>query len=206
MVVTCEEVWREISNYLDGEPDGSLRIAMDEHIHGCQRCTAVLAGTRNVIQLYGDERMVEVPLGFSHRLQTRLEENLPRSRRSFLGWMVAAAATVIVAGSFEVARSSGLRRPVLRSEHEQPGHGVPPDMMVVVSASGKTFHVPGCTFIHDAHLRTITAKEAVREGYAPCVRCLKKYLSAGIRSVSPDGDTEARVFGSQKTGAGTERS
>src|SRR6267143_1255762 len=123
MVVNCEEVWREISNYLEGDIDPSLRAAMDQHIHSCKRCTAVLAGTRNVIQLYGDERMVEVPLGFSHRLQRRLAaQSTPSSRRGFLGWMVAAAAAVIVAGSFEVARSSGFR-PALRSEHAQPGHG-----------------------------------------------------------------------------------
>ena len=147
MVVSCEEVWREISNYLEDEVDPSLRAAMEEHLRGCKRCTAVLDGTRNVVQLYGDERMFEVPLGFSHRLQRRLEENMPGSRRSFLGWMVAAAAAVLVAGSFEVARSSVFSHPELRSEHAQPGTGVPPDMMVRgfggwenVSRSWVSFH------------------------------------------------------------------
>lgn len=179
MVVSCEEVWREISNYLDGEVDPALRAAMEEHFRGCKRCTAVLDGMRNVIQLYGDERMDEVPLGFSHRLQRRLEENMVPARRTFLGWMVAAAAAVLVAGSFEVARSSVFSHPEPRSEHAQPGNGVPPDLMVVVATDGKTFHVPGCPFIHDkARLQTITAREAMREGYLPCVRCMKKYLSA----------------------------
>ncbi|PYX85212.1 MAG: hypothetical protein DMG70_04445 [Acidobacteria bacterium] len=31
-----------------------------------------------------------------------MEENMPNSRRSFLGWMVAAAAALLLAGSFEV--------------------------------------------------------------------------------------------------------
>ena len=179
MVVSCEQVWREISNYLDGEVDANLRSAMEQHIHGCKRCTAVLEGTRNVVELYGDERMVEVPLGFSHRLHRRLEENMPGNRRTFFGWMVAAAAAILVAGSFEVARSSAFGGPALRSEHAQPGRGVPPDMLVVVSTSGKTFHVPGCPFIHDkAHIQTIQAREAMREGYVPCVRCMKEYLTA----------------------------
>ena len=179
MVVSCEEVWREISNYLEGDVDPSLRAAMEEHVRGCKRCTAVLDGTRNVIQLYGDERMFEVPLGFSHRLHRRLEENMAGARRSFLGWMVAAAAGILVGGSFELARSSVFSHPELRSEHAQPGSGVPPDMMVVVAADGKTFHVSGCPFIHDkAKLRTIAAREAMREGYTPCVRCMRKYLSA----------------------------
>ncbi len=181
MVVNCEEVWREISNYLDGGIEPDLRLAMEEHIRGCRRCAAVLDGTRNVVQLYGDERMLEVPLGFSQRLQHRLEaENSPRSRRGFLGWMVAAAAAVFVAGSFEAARSSAFRRPELRSEHAQAGTRVPPSMMVVVSTDGKTFHAAGCPFIHDkAHIRTIAAREAELEGYAPCVRCMKQYLNAG---------------------------
>ena len=181
MVVNCEEVWREISNYLDGEIKPDLRLAMEEHIRGCRRCAAVLDGTRNVVQLYGDERMLEVPLGFSQRLQHRLEEeNMPRSRRGFLGWMVAAAAGVLVAGSFEAARSSVFSHPELRSEHARPGAGVPPDMLVVVSIDGKTFHAAGCPFIHDkAHTQTIAAREAQRRGYAPCVRCMKQYSNAG---------------------------
>ncbi len=178
MVVSCEEVWREVSNYLDGEVEPGLRSAMEEHLRGCKHCTAVLDGTRNVLQLYGDERMLEVPLGFSQRLHQRLDENMPGNRRSFLGWMVAAAAAVLVAGSIEVARSSAFRDPELRSEHAQPGAGVPPGMMVVVSEDGKLFHVAGCEFIHGrTKLRTITAAEASRQGYAPCVRCMKKYLA-----------------------------
>ena len=179
MVIRCEEVWREISNYLDGEIDPTLRAAMEEHFRGCQHCSAVLDGMRNVVQLYGDERMLEVPLGFSHRLQRRLEDNVAPPRRTFLGWVVAAAATVLVAGGFELARSSVSGHPELRSEHANPGNGVPPEMMVVITTDGKTFHVAGCPFIHDkARLQTITAREAMREGYVPCVRCMKKYLSA----------------------------
>jgi hypothetical protein len=197
MVVNCEHVWREISNYLEGDIEPNLRAAIEEHFRGCKHCTAVLDGTRNVIQLYGDERVVEVPLGFSHRLHRRLEENMASGRRSFLGWMVAAAAAILVAGGFEMGRSSVFSHPELRSEHAQPGSGVPPNMMVVVSEEGKTFHVPGCPFIHDkARLRTIAAREAIREGYAPCVRCMRKYLSASLISPSASADSEAQVSGS----------
>jgi anti-sigma factor RsiW len=178
MVIRCEEVWREISNFVEGELDPALRAAMEEHFRGCKRCTAVLDGIRNVIQLYGDERMLEVPLGFSHRLQRRLEENTVPARRTFLGWMVAAAAAVLVGGSVEVARSSAFGHLELRSEHAHPGNRVPPNMMVVVAADGKIFHVAGCRFIHDkSRLRTIEAREAAQEGYTPCVRCMSKYLA-----------------------------
>jgi predicted anti-sigma-YlaC factor YlaD len=181
MVVNCEQVWLEVSNYLDGEVEPGLRVAIEEHVRGCRHCTAVVDGMRNVVQLYGDERMLEVPLGFSHRLQQRLsnqsrEENMQGTRRTFLGWMVAAAAAVFVFGGLEAIRSAS-RAPQLRSAMAQPGRGVPPDMMVVVAEDGKLFHVKGCDFIRNkTDLRTLTAAEATREGYTPCVRCLKKYV------------------------------
>jgi hypothetical protein len=189
MVVDCENVWREISNYLDGEVNPELRSAMEAHFHECKRCTSVLEGTRNVIQLYGDESMVSVPLGYSYRLHRRLEENMHPTRRTFFGWMVAAAATVLVAGGFEVAGSSG-KVPALRSPHAESGNSVPADLMVVVYPDGKTFHLAGCTYILDkANLRSVQAREAERQGYTPCTRCLKKYLTQNIVS----GDTPTRA-------------
>lgn len=183
MVINCEQVWREVSDYLDGQVDPELHAAIEDHVRGCQRCAAVLDGMRNVVQLYGDERMMEVPVGFSRRLHQRLEADMSPSRRTFLGWAVAAAASILVAGGFEVARSSVFRRAHLRSEHARASNRVPPDMMVIVAEDGKTFHVAGCPFIHEkTRLLTITAREAEQEGYAPCVRCMKKYLDATASS------------------------
>src|SRR5947209_786067 len=84
--IKCEQVWREISNYLEGELDATLRAAMDTHFHECSRCRSVLEGTRNVVQLYGDERMLEVPAGFSGRLEKRLANNARAERRQSFGW------------------------------------------------------------------------------------------------------------------------
>jgi methylphosphotriester-DNA--protein-cysteine methyltransferase len=51
----------------------------------------------------------------------------------------------------------------------------------VVSDGSKLFHVPGCAFIHDkASERTMTAKEAMQEGYVPCTRCLRQYLKTSV--------------------------
>ena len=46
MVVSCEEVWREISNYLEGDVDPSLRASMEEHFRDAstaQPCSTVRA-------------------------------------------------------------------------------------------------------------------------------------------------------------------
>jgi len=177
--ISCERVWREISNYLEGDVEPGLRAALDEHFKTCKKCVSVLEGTRNVIRLYSDERMIEVPAGFGRRLERRLAQSgkgpsVVWSTRA--AWLVPAAALLLIGGGIRVANSLSVPRPIL-SEHANPGKNIPPDMLVVVSADAKDFHVPGCPFIHNKDKeRTLTAKEAMREGYVPCVRCMRKYL------------------------------
>ena len=185
MVVTCETVWKEISNYIEGDVDASLRAAMDEHFRKCQRCTSVLEGTRNVVQLYGDERMIEVPVGFGRRLERRLAQEVRVGRRTWStwsAWLIPVAALALIAGGLRWANSLSVAHP-LQSEHAQAGHNIPPDLPVVVSVGAKEFHVAGCEFIHNKDkIRILTAKEAIREGYVPCVRCMRKYLQAATVS------------------------
>jgi predicted anti-sigma-YlaC factor YlaD len=80
MEISCEEVWREISNYLEGEISGEMRARMEEHFKGCKHCTAVLDGTRNVVHLVGDARAFELPAGFSNRLYLKLNRRLGKDR------------------------------------------------------------------------------------------------------------------------------
>ena len=71
--ISCIEVWRELSNYIDNDVDPELRLRMEEHFKGCEHCTAILDGTRNVVQLVGDGRTFQLPQGFSERLKKKLE-------------------------------------------------------------------------------------------------------------------------------------
>jgi anti-sigma factor RsiW len=80
--ISCEEVWREISNYLEGEISAELRASMEEHFKGCKHCTAVLDGTRNVVQLVGDANAFELPAGFGDRLFQKLDRKLAAGRLS----------------------------------------------------------------------------------------------------------------------------
>ena len=70
--ISCLEVWREISNYIDAEIDPELRRRMEEHFKVCEHCSAILDGTRNVVRLVGDGRVFDLPVGFSERLKKRL--------------------------------------------------------------------------------------------------------------------------------------
>lgn len=175
--VNCEQMWKEISNYIEGEVDAGLQAAMDEHFRTCKKCASVLAGTQNVIRLYGDERMIEVPAGFGRRLERRLvQDSRARSRRwTWSAWLIPAAALLLIAG--------GVRWVTLvhqvQVEQARLEKNIPPDLTVVVTAGAKEFHKPGCDLIRNKEIaRTMTAKEAIREGYVPCVRCLRKYLQA----------------------------
>ena len=70
--LTCKEVIRQISEYLDAGVDAQTRERLEEHFAGCDHCTAILDGTRNVIRLVGDDRVFELPAQFGTRLRERL--------------------------------------------------------------------------------------------------------------------------------------
>jgi hypothetical protein len=72
--ISCVEVWREISNYLDQDISPAVRERMEAHFKLCAHCTAVLDGTRNVVGLVGDGRVFQMPDGFSKRLQERIQK------------------------------------------------------------------------------------------------------------------------------------
>jgi anti-sigma factor RsiW len=71
--ISCIEVWREVSNFVDGEVDAGLRARMEAHFKGCAHCTAILDGMKNVVKLVGDGVEYEMPAGFSSRLQDKIK-------------------------------------------------------------------------------------------------------------------------------------
>ena len=71
--ISCIEVWREVSNFVDGEVDGELRARMEAHFKGCAHCTAILDGMKNVVKLVGDGVEYEMPAGLSSRLQDKIK-------------------------------------------------------------------------------------------------------------------------------------
>ena len=72
--MSCLEVWRELSNYLDDEISPELRARMEAHFMVCAHCTAVLDGTRNVVKLLADGVEYELPEGFGQRLYSRIKK------------------------------------------------------------------------------------------------------------------------------------
>lgn len=183
MVVNCEHVWKEISNYLDDEIDQDTRVAMEAHFKECKHCTAILDGTRNVLQLYGDDRLFEVPAGFSRRLRHRLMLSVSAYGGLRSIWMLAVAAVAFIVGGLTLGNSTVFGHPEMRSRLAQPSRRIPASLIVAVSGEGRVFHVPGCKYLHKRegeNPELMTAAEALQEGFAPCSRCLRQYLSARV--------------------------
>lgn len=76
MVLSCQHVWREISSYIENDIDPELRAQIEDHLTHCRHCAAVLDSTRNILYLIADERIFELPGGFSERLHSRLEREI----------------------------------------------------------------------------------------------------------------------------------
>jgi Putative zinc-finger len=76
--ISCVEVWREISNYLEDEVSAELRERMEEHFKVCAHCTAVFDGMRNVVHLVGDGQVFHMPEGFGKRLYDRIRKQTQR--------------------------------------------------------------------------------------------------------------------------------
>lgn len=76
MRIDCKHVWEHISAYIDGEVEAELRADIDRHLETCEICSAVLDSTRNVVVLIADERVFELPTGYSQRLHERIDKVL----------------------------------------------------------------------------------------------------------------------------------
>jgi len=168
MGISCEDVLRDVSDYIDDDLNPIQRAALDHHFAGCRHCTALLDGMRNVIALYRDERVLAAPDGFHERLYQKLERETKSSRRAFLAWTLTAAAAVPLAFAVFSARRFVL-----------PGHGAQspasePVIAISEDHADKVYHVAsGCSHLV-GKAKFLSVKEAIREGYTPCVYCIGK--------------------------------
>ncbi len=71
-MITCAELLRELSNYLDGEVEPQLRQELETHLKSCKRCWVLVHTTRKTLRILVDKRIIELPAGFSERLRVKL--------------------------------------------------------------------------------------------------------------------------------------
>jgi anti-sigma factor RsiW len=70
--ITCRQVWKQISAYLDGDVPVALRQRLERHLSTCHHCRAIMDGTRNTVTLVADERAFDLPPETSRRLYAKL--------------------------------------------------------------------------------------------------------------------------------------
>jgi len=80
MRLECKHVWEHISEYIDNSVDARLREDIERHLEHCEICSAILDSTRNVLVLIADDRIFELPVGYSERLHQRLAKELESSQ------------------------------------------------------------------------------------------------------------------------------
>lgn len=81
MVLECKHVWEHISGYLDDTLPPEVREQVQKHLEHCEICSAILDSTRNILILTADDRVFELPLGFSERLHARLDAEMQSIER-----------------------------------------------------------------------------------------------------------------------------
>ena len=174
MVNRCEEVWQEVSNYIDNEVDAAQRAEMDAHAAGCKHCASLLEGTRNVVSLYGDERLFTLPAGYHRRVLGKVADRIEGQRGGIYGWVMTLAAAGALAGFLLAAELPRFSAPPLRSVHSHPTVKAPA-RLVAVTAEGKTYHEAGCPYIH-GKVQLMNVAQAIEQGYTPCIHCMKAAL------------------------------
>lgn len=80
ITLNCEEVRRQISNYLDDDISPRMRRLLEAHLEQCRKCAVLLDSTHNVLILLADEQRFELPVGFSRRLRQLLAKEFEKAR------------------------------------------------------------------------------------------------------------------------------
>jgi anti-sigma factor RsiW len=85
VVIECKHVWNYLSDYLDDSLSPEIKELVQRHLEHCEICSAILDSTRNIVVLTADDRVFELPIGYSERLHARLaqeiESNEARTRK-----------------------------------------------------------------------------------------------------------------------------
>lgn len=76
MVIDCKHVWDQISDFLDDTLPSDMRALVQKHLEHCEICSAILDSTRNILILTADDRVFELPVGYSTRLHERLQSEI----------------------------------------------------------------------------------------------------------------------------------
>jgi anti-sigma factor RsiW len=78
--LNCTSVIHEISSYIDGELEAAVRIELEEHLRECEGCAIIVRQTQLTVQIFCDDRPVELPREVRSRLHETLKRKLHKSK------------------------------------------------------------------------------------------------------------------------------
>ena len=74
--MNCKGVIREISNYIDGELELTIRQELERHLEHCEDCTMILDQTRKSIEILCDSEPIPLSADLRTRLRSALRDKL----------------------------------------------------------------------------------------------------------------------------------
>jgi anti-sigma factor RsiW len=74
--LNCKGVVREISNYIDGNLDATLKQELERHLDHCEDCAMVVNQTKMTVEIFCDSQPVELPTEVRSRLHEALHRKL----------------------------------------------------------------------------------------------------------------------------------
>jgi anti-sigma factor RsiW len=74
--LNCKSVIREISDYIDGDLELSVRHELERHLEHCGECKMVVDQTRLTVEIFCDSKPVELPEDVKSRLHDALHRKL----------------------------------------------------------------------------------------------------------------------------------
>lgn len=74
--MNCKGVIHELSNYLDGELESSLKLELERHLEDCQDCNLIVDQTKKTIKIFCDSEPVELPSDVRSRLHEALRRKI----------------------------------------------------------------------------------------------------------------------------------
>ena len=78
--MNCTNAIHEISSYIDGELEAAVRIELEEHLRECEGCAIIVRQTQLTVQIFCDDKPVELPKEVRSRLHETLKRKLHKSK------------------------------------------------------------------------------------------------------------------------------
>lgn len=78
--MNCTGAMREVSSYIDGELEASVRIELEEHLRECEGCAIIVRQTKLTVEIFCNDKPVELPTDVRSRLHEKLKHKLHKSK------------------------------------------------------------------------------------------------------------------------------